>query len=436
GHREPLPRLPPFRPLPPVRPPRVPSARSAPQVAASETSTELRSGALVGDHYVVERVVGRMGGCVLVKVRHARREQRFELKYLLEESSAELLPVEQFLHRARKAMLLQSEFTARMVDVGQLPSGAPYVVSELFPGSALREVLRVRGVLAPSDAVDIVLQAAEAVAEAHRHGLIHGSLSPSTLWMTNRADGTALIKVSEFGSSETLRANPFSIQLRDWNCGTAAFSETRRLWDTLAYSAPEQLRGSGEVTPLSDVWALGAILYEALAGSAPFQGSSVPALLAAICADAPPSMRRRGVPRALERVVSRCLAKRPTERFPSVAELAVALQPFALPEARLRVDRIVRMQRVESAASQSSNARHDPSSVARVAARWPRVPVKPRVRALRPIGMALLAALAGAGGIAAGTSLARTLASEVEIPSLRNSESTNLPKLAPERRSH
>jgi serine/threonine-protein kinase len=310
------------------------------------------------------------------------------------------------------------------------------VVSEVFPGSELREVLRVRGVLAPGEAVDLVLQAAEAVVEAHRYGLIHGSLSPSTLWMTNRADGTALIKVSDFGSSETLRANPFAIRLRDWNCGTAAFSETRRLWDTLAYSAPEQLRGSGEGTPLSDVWALGAILHEALAGSAPFQGSSVPALLAAIFADNPPAMRRRGVPRALERAVSRCLAKRPAERFPSVAEMAVALRPFASSEARLRVERIVRMQRVESVATRSpSNALHDPSVVGRAAARWPRVAVKPRVRALRPIGMALLAALAGAGGIAAGTSLARTLAREIEIPSLRKAESAKLPKLAPERES-
>jgi serine/threonine-protein kinase len=356
-----------------------------------------------------------MGSCVLAKVRHTRVGRRFVFKHLSEEASSRPHAVEQFLQSVRAAMRLRSEHTARIIDAGRLSSGVPYVVTESFPGSELREILRLRGALACEEAVDIVLQAAHAVAEAHRHGITHGSLCPSTLFVTSSADGSPTVKVLEFGSSHTLRTDPFAVRLRSWTQGTAIFGESMRLWDTLAYSAPEQLRGTAEATPSSDVWALGAILFELLYGSPPFHGPSSVALMAAIVADRPiPALRSaRRVPRDLEGVVLRCLAKSPEARFRSIADLAAALRDFASPDARVIIERIERIERYDpdrapwscsnqalvSAVKSVDRARHDAQ---RGVARW-----------TAPLALAVIGAL---GGVLAGTFVARVIASSAESP--------------------
>jgi serine/threonine-protein kinase len=187
-----------------------------------------------------------------------------------------------------------------------------------------------------------------------------------------------------------------------------------RLWDTLAYSAPEQLRGSGEATPRSDVWALGAILFELLYGSPPFHGSSSVALMAAIVADRPavPARVPRRVPRDLAAVALRCLSKSPEGRFRSVAELAAALRDFAPTDAGFIADRIQRIGRcdpdrapwsgpnqelVSTYPESGGRARHTPQ---RGVARW-----------AAPLALAMIGAL---GCVLAGTFVARAIASSAE----------------------
>jgi serine/threonine-protein kinase len=307
---------------------------------------ELEEGTLVADQYEVERVVGKVGTCMLVKVRSVRHGGRLVLKHLTPKACAEPFAVEQFLNAARVAMRLRSEHTAHTVDAGTLETGLPYLVTESFQGAELRDILRVRGSLPRAEAIAVVLQAAHALAEAQRQGLAHGSLSPSALFLTRGPEGQTLAKVLDFGSSATLRVNPFAVRLRHWTQGTAVFSESIRLWDTLACTAPERLRDFADATHAGDVWSLGAVLYELLLGKAPFSATSAPALVAAVVADEPrfEGALARRLPRELKRVILRCLSKSPTARFQSAHELAVALRRFAPKESRPLVDRIARIQ--------------------------------------------------------------------------------------------
>jgi serine/threonine protein kinase len=363
---------------------------------------------------VVERVVGKMGSSVLVKVRHARHDGRFLLKYLAPEACSEPFAVERFLQTARMAAGLRSEYTARTLDAGCLERGVPYLVTESYQGTELREIVRVRGALGQAEAVDLVLQAAHAVSEAHRHGVAHGSLSLSTLFMTLGPDGRPMAKVLDFGSAATLRRDPFWIRLRRWTEGTAIFSESIRLWDTLACTAPERLRGSLEATVEGDIWALGTILYELLLGAAPFTAANTPALMAAIAADRAPSARQLGkkLPHGLEQIVTRCLAKSPEGRFESVCDFAQALRRFASPEGRELVRRIEHIQDYDPERSpwfaklHSAAAAHEP---------WP---VAARRRSHPFATSLILAAIGALAGVTLGTVVVRTLAAHNARPSV------------------
>jgi serine/threonine-protein kinase len=301
----------------------------------------LQPGDIVAGKYQVERVVGRVGVGIVAQVRHADLGQRFRLKYLPLELCEAPDAVSRFLLGARRAMRLQSEHTARTVDAGRLPNGSPYVVTEANAGSDMRDVLRVRGVLTVTEAVDFVLQASESLAEAHAQGLIHKNLNLSTLFVTWRPDGTHSIKVQDFGVAESLRADP--LRTSDLSGEPITMFDSNPL-EGLGCLSPEQIRNNREIDGGADVWALGCILHQFLSGFPVFTATTVPGLLASIVADpaTPITALRSDVPAGLERVILRCLEKNRGARFPSLADFASALRPFASPDAQASADRITR----------------------------------------------------------------------------------------------
>jgi eukaryotic-like serine/threonine-protein kinase len=339
--RETRPRVPP----PPPRSVRTltpqPFLATPPPMAPPREASPLRPGDVLAGRYHVDRVAGRSGLGVVVHVRHADLGQRLVLKYLPLDACKYPDSTARFLRGARSAMRLQGEHTARTVDAGRLSSGAPYVVSEALPGCDLQEMLRVRGAVTISEAVDFVLQAAEALSEAHAQGFVHGSISALTLFATRRPDGSASIKVLDFGIAQVMRPEP--MRANELNLDSSP-SGANAVIEALACSSPEQLRGSLDIDARTDIWALGAVLHELLSGHPVYQAETIPGLLAMVVADPPLPVTsfRPDAPAALEAVILRCLAKDRNARFATVAELAVALRDFASPELHASVDRITR----------------------------------------------------------------------------------------------
>ena len=242
---------------------------------------------------------------------------------------------EHFVRTARTVAQMQSEHVARITEIGTLESGAPFLVAEMQGHSDLGEVLRMRGAFAVSDAVDYAIQVAEALAEAHSLGVIHGSLRPSSLRMSEGMDGWPLIKVLGFGA------------MAHWSLSSASVRPMshRAVSSALPYLSPEQIRSPGDLDTCTDIWSLGAILHEMLVGWSLYHADNTAALLAMIAADPPSPITtvRADVPRQLESVILRCLQKDKSTRFATVADLARALQPYAPPECQATVERIVRV---------------------------------------------------------------------------------------------
>jgi len=295
-------------------------------------------GDVVDGKYRVERVVGRRGSGLLVEATHVDLGQTVTIRHPPREVRARPAVVARFLRQARAACQIQSEHAARILDVGRLDSGVPYLVMEGLKGWDLEEVLRVRGPLPVEDAVDYLVQACEAVAEAHGIGILHRSLSLSNLVLTRRLDGSALVKVVDFGVPDVLQSIPFA-EMAISESESSVFLSLRR------FLSPEQVRAADDVDVRADVWALGAVLQELLTGAPTFYGETPAALLASVAADAPrtSSTVLRGVPPEMEAIVLRCLAKDRTARFQSVAEFVTALRPFTPADSLRTADRISRL---------------------------------------------------------------------------------------------
>jgi serine/threonine-protein kinase len=295
----------------------------------------IQQGELLAGKYRVEQVLGAGGMGYVVAATHEQLGQRVAVKMLVPELCENEDSVTRFLREARAAVRIQSEHVARVLDVGELTNGAPYMVMEFLSGRDLAEELDLPGQLEVSQAIDYVLQASEAVAEAHSLGVIHRDLKPANLFLTSRPDGSPLVKVLDFGISKAINVDDSALE------PAPSLTATHSLLGSPAYMSPEQIRHPKTVDTRTDIWSLGSILYELLVREPPFNADSPLALLAAVVSDPLPSIRdkRPDVPPELEAVIARCLEKKPDHRYQSVAELADALAPFA-PKSQPSISRI------------------------------------------------------------------------------------------------
>jgi eukaryotic-like serine/threonine-protein kinase len=294
----------------------------------------VRVGTVVAGKFRLDEIVGSGGMGVVFKAWHLELEEHVALKFLLPSRAADRELRQRFALEAKAAAKLRGEHVVRVHDVGTLPGDVPYIVMEYLEGRTVGAMLRERGPLPVELACELTIQACEALAEAHARGIVHRDVKPENLVVTLGHDETPLLRMVDFGISKVAlaldpgRTNPGGTVL-----------------GTPYYMSPEQLDGVVDVDGRTDIWSLGAVLFEMLAGRKPFSGQSFASLASEILTQPPRQLRklRFDAPEELEAIVSRCLAKRPGDRFATVAELAAALEPFAPVEARAVAERAVRI---------------------------------------------------------------------------------------------
>ncbi|MBM4359363.1 MAG: serine/threonine protein kinase [Deltaproteobacteria bacterium] len=291
----------------------------------------LSPGDVIAGKYRVQRLIGRGGMGVVLEAWHLDFDEPVALKLLLPEVSANEEAVGRFEREARAAFKVKGEHVARMLDVGKTESNAPYLVMEFLEGSDLADVLAKDRRMPIGDAVDCILQACDAVAEAHAHGIVHRDLKPENLFVTKRPDGSPCLKVLDFGLSK----------VHGGAARERLLTATYQLMGTPHYMSPEQWMGTSDVGPASDLWALAVILYELITGVPPFRGEKLIEVCQRILETEPPPMATyvSDVPLALEEAILACLRKAPKERLGNVAELAIRIHPFAHREGRLAAKR-------------------------------------------------------------------------------------------------
>jgi eukaryotic-like serine/threonine-protein kinase len=324
---------------------------------------EPKAGLLVAGKYRVERVIGEGGMGIVVAATHEGLDQKVAIKFLAPEAIRNQEVVERFMREAKVAAKVKSEHVARVSDVGRVDGNAPFIVMEYLEGADLAGMIDTQELLPIDEVCEIGLQACEALAEVHAAGIVHRDLKPSNLFVTRRADGSPCLKLLDFGISKFT-------SLGD-NGTDPALTATATVMGSPSYMSPEQLKSTKEVDARTDVWSLGAVLYEALTGKPAFRGETVPQVVAMIASEDPaiPSGIRPGIPSELETAVLACLVKNADTRSTLVA-LARTLVRFAPERARPSLDRVESVLGAERSHKSMPVVAVKPPETARTQSSW------------------------------------------------------------------
>ena len=258
-------------------------------------------------HYRILEKLGEGGMGVVYKAEDARLKRVVALKFLHPELTRDSAARERFIHEAQAAAALNHPSICTIYEVGE-HDGQSFIAMEFVEGQSLEERVK-RGPLVLDEAVSLAIETGEGLGEAHEKGIVHRDIKPGNIMLTSRGQ----VKILDFGLAR-LGAHS-KLTRADTTLGT------------VAYMSPEQASGK-EVDRRTDIWSLGIVLYEMIAGIRPFGGEYEAAVTHSILNDVPEPLtaRRSNVPMELERIVRKALAKSPTERYPHIEDMLVDLR--------------------------------------------------------------------------------------------------------------
>ena len=278
----------------------------------------LTPGTRVTGGYRLERVLGEGGMGVVWAAREEATGRTVALKFLREGRAEDPIAHERFAREARAVMEVVHPNVVRVEAVLETDSGAPFLVMEHLEGESMRKLLSRRGTLHAAECASLVLPVVDAVVAAHSRGLVHRDLKPENIFLTASGD----VRVLDFGIAKRMA--------RPEDPGSVSLTSTGALVGTPFYMAPEQIFGDDDIDGRVDVWALGIVLYECVAGKRPTDGTGFGQVLKRITTERLEAVQiaRPGLPRDFATLVGRMLA-RPRDERPTLAEVRLILERVA-----------------------------------------------------------------------------------------------------------
>ncbi|MBM4359232.1 MAG: serine/threonine protein kinase [Deltaproteobacteria bacterium] len=288
--------------------------------------TALPPGLVLLDKYRVIATIGVGGMGVVISAEHLSLHSKVAVKFMLPALVAHDSVVKRFVNEARAASRIQSEHVARVIDVGQMKGeglpegGVPYMVMEFLQGKDLSLHVRAGKRFAVAEAVDYVVQASEALAQAHKVGIIHRDIKPANLFLAEY-EGRKAVKVLDFGISKILDEEPQEMNL----------TKTTTVLGSGLYMSPEQMRSAKNVDFRTDIYSLGVCLYELLTGTQPFTAETFSELVVKVNIDPPTPLRqyRPDISEEFASALEKAYARKPDDRYQTIQEMVAALGAFA-----------------------------------------------------------------------------------------------------------
>jgi serine/threonine-protein kinase len=344
--------------------PEAPQAEDGP-----ESELPVPQGELLGGRYLIERIFAEGGMGIVCFGRHVQLDQPVAIKFLRRALAGKPAVVERFMNEGRALAALRSEHVVRVMDVGQLDSGRPYLVMEHLEGIDLDALVDRDGALSVETAVDYALQICEPLLEAHAIGIVHRDIKPENLFLWSGGPGRDIVKVLDFGLAKQF-GSPRAM----------ALTGPQESIGSPCYMSPEQLTTPQSIDPRTDIWSLGVVLHRLLTDTLPFDGNSILEVLSHVLGAEPKSLHSARpdleFDAELEAIVGRCLEKEPARRYASMAELAAALGAYlelranpALPQAPRSLTPLLDRPATE----RFDGGQEEELRIAGVHARWPGV---------------------------------------------------------------
>ena len=287
--------------------------------ADSAAAMGVKVGAVLGGTYRIERLIGQGGMGAVFEATHLRLPRRFAVKVLKGEVLGEAEVFDRFRREAQIASALGDKHIVEVVDFNHTEDGSPYMVLELLEGEDLSGRLGRVGRMTLEQTVSVGAQIAGALETAHAVGIVHRDLKPANIFLTSDEGRDDFVKILDFGISKVLH-------------DASVATRSGLVMGTANYMSPEQAEGrQSDLDARTDVFALGAILFECLTGRRAFEGPNIPGTIFQVCYGVPPPVRSFApdAPAEIQAVIDRAMAKKRAERYPSAAELRADLLRLA-----------------------------------------------------------------------------------------------------------